>query len=39
MKSNLYNLCSRHHDFTLINKPNLLTDNGFIIRMLYKNCY
>jgi len=34
--SNQYNLRSRHHDFTLINKTNLLTDNSFIIRMLYK---
>ena len=37
--SNQYNLRSRHHDFTLINKTNLLTDNSFIIRMLYTNCY
>ena len=32
--SNQYNLRSRHHDFILINKTNLLTDNSFIIRML-----
>jgi len=37
--SKQYNLRSRHHDFILINKTNLLTDNSFIIRMLYKNCY
>jgi len=37
--SNQYNLSSRHHDFILINKTNLLTDISFIIRMLYKTCY
>jgi len=36
--SSQYNLRSRHHDFTLINKTNLLTDNSSIIGMLYKNC-
>jgi len=35
--SNQYNL--RNHDFILLNKTNLLTDNSFIICMLYKNCY
>ena len=37
--SNQYNLRSRHHDFILTNKTNILTDNSFITRTLYKNCY
>jgi len=37
--SNGCNLCSRQHDFILLDKTNRLTDSGFIIHMLYKNCY